>query len=499
MIHAFRLNSAEEWRNLVAGKLFATKPVDDFLKNEVDPEHRLKRSLRAVDLVMLGVGAIVGVGIFVLTGQAAASYAGPGILLSFIFAAVASGCAAVCYSEMAAMIPMAGSAYTFTYATLGEFVAWIIGWDLVLEYSLASATVSAGWSGYVMSFLRDFGIHIPARLSSAPYIYDAVTQGWVSTGAVVNLPAVLIVALVTILLVVGIRESANVNTAIVFIKIGVIVTFILAGVAFVHRANWHPFIPPNSGQFGHYGWSGVLRGAAVVFVAYIGFDAVSTAAQEARNPQRDMPVGIIGSLIICTLLYILVAGVLTGMVPYANLNVPDPIAVGIDATKIFWLRPVIKIGAIAGLTSVILVMMLGQSRVFWAMAGDGLLPEWFSRVHPRFRTPYVTTAVTGTVVGISGGLLPIDVLAEMVSIGTLLAFVLVCGGVWVMRHTRPGVVRPFRTPWVPIVPILGMASCLYLMLGLPLATWVRLIVWMLIGLIVYFAYGRQHSKVGNQK
>jgi len=288
----------------VADKLFATKPVDDFLKNEVDPEHRLKRSLRAVDLVMLGVGAIVGVGIFVLTGQAAASYAGPGILLSFIFAAVASGCAAVCYSEMAAMIPMAGSAYTFTYATLGEFVAWIIGWDLVLEYSLASATVSAGWSGYVMSFLRDFGIHIPARLSSAPYIYDAVTQGWVSTGAVVNLPAVLIVALVTILLVVGIRESANVNTAIVFIKIGVIVTFILAGVAFVHRANWHPFIPPNSGQFGHYGWSGVLRGAAVVFVAYIGFDAVSTAAQEARNPQRDMPVGIIGSLIICTLLYI---------------------------------------------------------------------------------------------------------------------------------------------------------------------------------------------------
>jgi APA family basic amino acid/polyamine antiporter len=316
---------------------------------------------------------------------------------------------------------------------------------------------------------------------------------------VVNLPAVLIVALVTILLVVGIRESANVNTAIVFIKIGVIVTFILAGVAFVHRANWHPFIPPNSGQFGHYGWSGVLRGAAVVFVAYIGFDAVSTAAQEARNPQRDMPIGIIGSLIICTLLYILVAGVLTGMVPYANLNVPDPIAVGIDATKIFWLRPVIKIGAIAGLTSVILVMMLGQSRVFWAMAGDGLLPEWFSRVHPRFRTPYVTTAVTGTVVGISGGLLPIDVLAEMVSIGTLLAFVLVCGGVWVMRHTRPGVVRPFKTPWVPIVPILGMASCLYLMLGLPLATWVRLIVWMLIGLVVYFAYGRRHSKVGNPK
>jgi APA family basic amino acid/polyamine antiporter len=494
-----RLSNAQEWRKLVAGGLFATKPLDDLLKNAVDAEHGLKRSLRAVDLVMLGVGAIVGVGIFVLTGQAAASYAGPAILLSFIFAAVACGCAALCYSEMAAMIPIAGSAYTFTYATLGEFFAWIIGWDLVLEYSLASATVSVGWSGYVMSFLRDFGIHIPVRLSSAPYVHDAVTQGWVSTGAAVNLPAVLIVALVTVLLVLGIRESANVNTAIVFVKIGVIVTFILSGVGFIHRANWHPFVPPNSGQFGHYGWSGVLRGAAVVFVAYIGFDAVSTAAQETRNPQRDMPRGIIGSLIICTLLYILVAGVLTGIVPYTNLNVPDPIAVGIDATKIFWLRPVIKIGAIAGLSSVILVMMLGQSRVFWAMAGDGLLPAWFSKVHPRFRTPYVTTVVTGIVVCISGGLLPIDVLAEMVSIGTLLAFVLVCAGVWVMRHRCPGAIRPFKTPWVPVVPILGMASCLYLMLGLPSATWLRLIVWMLIGLILYFAYGRQHSKVDNRK
>ena len=483
----------------MASGLFATKPVDDFLESAANAEHRLKRSLRAIDLVMFGVGAIVGVGIFVLTGQAAATYAGPGIILSFIFAAVACGCAAVCYSEMAAMIPIAGSAYTFTYATLGEFLAWIIGWDLVLEYTLASATVSVGWSGYVLSFLRDFGIHIPARLCSAPYVYDPLTQGWVSTGATMNLPAVLIVTLVTVLLVAGIRESANVNTAIVFVKIGVIVTFILAGAAFIHRANWHPFVPPNTGQFGHYGWSGVLRGAAVVFVAYIGFDAVSTAAQETQNPQRDMPVGIIGSLIVCTLLYILVAGVLTGIVPYGNLNVPDPIAVGIDATKVFWLRPVIKIGAIAGLTSVILVMMLGQSRVFWAMAGDGLLPQWFSKVHPRLRTPYVTTAVTGTVVGISGGLLPIDVLAEMVSIGTLFAFVLVCGGVWVMRLTRPDVVRPFKTPWVPIVPMLGMASCLYLMLGLPSATWIRLIVWMLAGFTLYFAYARRHSKVRNQK
>ena len=485
----------------MAVRLFAAKSEDDLETGAgaVDPEHRLKRSLTALDLVMLGVGAIIGVGIFVLTGQAAASYAGPGILISFVLAAVASACAAVCYSEMTAMLPVAGSAYTFTYAALGRFLGWIIGWDLILEYSLASATVSVGWSGYVTSFLRDFGIHIPANLQSAPYLYNAGTQRWVSTGATVNLPAVLIVALVTILLILGVRESANVNAVIVFVKIGVILTFILAGVALVHPSNWHPFVPPNSGQFGHYGWSGVLRGAAVVFVAYIGFDAVSTAAQETRNPQRDMPLGIIGSLIVCTLLYILVAGVLTGIVPYARLNVPDPIAVGIDATGIFWLRPLIKIGAIAGLTSVILVMMLGQSRVFWAMAGDRLLPEWFSKVHRRFRTPYITTALTGTAVGISGGLLPIDVLAEMVSIGTLLAFVVVCGAVWLMRHTRPDAVRPFKTPWVPFVPILGMASCLYLMLGLPSATWLRLLVWILIGLVVYFAYGRWRSSASPQK
>src|ERR1700675_487792 len=415
----------------VISRLFRTKSIEQILADADHPDHRLKKTLTAWDLTALGIGAIIGTGIFVLIGTAIVGDAhrpgaGAGIILSFVLSGLTCAFAALCYAEFSTMIPVAGSAYTFSYATLGEFLAWIIGWDLVLEYSLASATVSAGGSGYVMSFLRDFGIHIPARLSSAPYIYDAATQGWVSTGAVVNLPAVLIVALVTILLVVGIRESANVNTAIVFIKIGVIVTFILAGVAFVHRANWHPFIPPNSGQFGHYGWSGVMRGAAVVFVAYIGFDAVSTAAQEARNPQRDMPVGIIGSLIICTLLYILVAGVLTGMVPYASLNVPDPIAVGIDATKIFWLRPVIKIGAIAGLTSVILVLLYGQSRIFFTMSQDGLLPHLFAEVHPRLHTPYLSQIMIGAIVAVVAAFTPINVLGEMVSIGTLFAFILVC-------------------------------------------------------------------------
>lgn len=473
--------------------LFARKSFDGLLK-EADTV-TLKRSLTALDLVMLGVGAIVGVGIFVITGQAAANYAGPGILISFVLAAFACGCAALCYSEMTAMIPVAGSAYTFAYATLGEFVAWMIGWDLILEYSVACATVSVGWSGYVVSLLKDFGLRIPNWLSAAPYVHTTASQAWAATGAVMNLPAVLIAVLVATLLVLGIRVSANVNGAIVFLKIGVIAIFVLAGAAFMHRGNWQPFLPPNTGEFGHYGWSGVLRGAAVVFVAFIGFDAVSTAAQEARNPQRDVPRGIIGSLIVCTVLYLLVAGVLTGIVSYKYLNVPDPIAVGINATGLFWLRPVIKIGAVAGLSSVILVMMLGQSRVFWTVAGDGLLPSWFSTVHDRFRTPYVSTILTGIAVAISAGLLPIDVLAELLSIGTLSAFFVVCGAVWVLRRTRPDITRPFKTPWVPLVPILGMSSCLYLIFGLPSVTWLRFVIWMILGAILYFGYGRQHSRL----
>ncbi len=470
------------------------KPIPDALSATVDASTRLKRTLGPIELVLLGVGAIVGVGIFVLTGQAAATYAGPGIVISFVLAGLASACAALCYSEMAAMIPSAGSAYSYAHATLGELVGWIIGWDLILEYSLASATVSVGWSGYVVSFLADLGIRIPQRFVSAPYTTGPATaHAWVATGAILNVPAVFIVVLLTILLVCGIQESVNVNTAVVVIKLGVIVTFILAGSSHIQRGNWHPLIPPNAGQFGQFGWSGIFRGAAVVFVAYIGFDAVSTVAQETRDPQRNMPIGIIGSLAICTILYVLVALVLTGVVPYSLLNVPDPIAVGIDATRLFWLTPIVKVGAIAGLSSVILVMMMGQPRIFWSMASDGLLPAWFAKVHPRFRTPYVTTLVTGAIVAICGGLLPIRVLAEMVSIGTLLAFALVCAGVWAMRRSRPSVQRPFRVPWVPAVPILGMASCLYLMASLPLATWIRLMLWMAIGLVIYFSYGRARA------
>jgi basic amino acid/polyamine antiporter, APA family len=456
---------------------------------------RLRRTLGAPDLVLLGVGAIVGVGIFVLTGQTAALYAGPAVVLSFALAGVACGCAALCYSEMAAMLPVTGSAYSYVYAALGELAAWIIGWDLILEYSLASATVSVGWSGYFVSLLRELGIRIPARFSTAPFDYDGVTHGWATTGSIVNLPAVFIVVLTTILLVVGIRASARANTAVVVIKVGVILTFILAGYSHIHPSNWHPLIPPNAGQFGHFGWSGVFRGAAVVFVAYIGFDAVSTVAQETRNPQRAIPTGIIGSLIVCTILYALVAAVLTGIVPYHFLNSPDPIAVGIDATKLFWLTPIVKVGATAGLSSVILVMMMGQPRIFWAMAADGLLPQWFAKLHPRFRTPHITTIVTGVVVAVCGGLLPIQALAEMVSIGTLLAFVLVCASVWVMRHSCPSETRPFKVPLGPVVPILGMVSCLYLMASLPLETWLRLLLWMATGLVIYFTYSRSHSRV----
>jgi APA family basic amino acid/polyamine antiporter len=486
--------------------LFRRKDLS-VLQAEVAADQSLKRVLGPTNLVLLGIGAVIGAGIFVLTGQAAANYAGPGIVISFILAGTACAFAGLCYAEFAAMIPIAGSAYTYGYATLGELFAWIIGWDLILEYLFAASTVAVGWSGYVVSFLKDLGIVIPAEYTSAPYVHttppDAginvwrlFTEGWSATGAVLNLPAMFIVGLITILLIIGISESATFNNFAVIVKVTVVLLFIGFGLAYVNAENWTPFVPPAEGP-GKYGWDGIVRGAGVIFFAYIGFDAVSTADQECRNPQRDMPIGILGSLAICTVLYIAVALVLTGIVHYSELNVPDPIAVGINAAgeHLTWLRPIVKIGAIAGLSSVILVMLLGQPRIFYTMSKDGLLPPIFSSVHPRFRTPWLASALTGAVAMAFAGLLPIGLLGELVSIGTLLAFAIVCAGVLVLRYTDPDMPRPFRTPLVPLVPVGGIAACLYLMLGLPVDTWARLIVWMALGLAIYFLYGKRHSKV----
>lgn len=477
------------------------------LQREAESDQSLKRALGPFNLTALGIGAIIGAGIFVLTGKAAANYAGPGIVFSFILAGLACAFAGLCYAEFAAMIPIAGSAYTYGYATLGELFAWIIGWDLILEYMFAASTVAVGWSEYVVSFLKEFNIVIPTQFTSAPYnhiapadagwnIWRLFTEGWNSTGAVLNVPAMLIVAVITVLLVIGIKESAMFNNVIVAIKVVVILLFLAVGAAYINADNWQPFVPPAEGP-GKYGWAGVLRAAGVIFFAYIGFDAVSTAAQEAKKPQRDMPIGILASLAICTVLYIAVALVLTGVIKYTQLNVGAPVAVAIDSLgpKVAWLRPLIKIGAIAGLSSVILVMMLGQPRIFYAMSKDGLLPPVFSRVHPKFRTPWIATVLTGAVAMLLAGLLPIGLLGELVSIGTLLAFGIVCAGVLVLRFTDPDIQRPFRTPAFWLVCPLGVFFCGWLMYGLPPDTWARLIVWMALGLIVYFAYGARHAKV----
>lgn len=481
-------------------ELFIRKPLAQLFAEAENNEHGLRRHLTAWNLILLGIGCVIGAGIFVLTGAASANYAGPALVISFLLSALGCAFAGLCYAEFASMIPISGSAYTYGYATMGEFVAWIIGWDLILEYLFGAATVAVGWGGYVVSFFKDLGWTIPPALSSAPFNLDA-SGHWVATGSIINFPAVFIVAMITTVLILGIRESAKLNDVIVLVKVSVILLFIGFGISHIEVANWTPFIPENTGEWGHFGWSGILTGAGVIFFAYIGFDAVSTTAQEAVNPKRDVPIGILVSLVLCTILYVGVSLTLTGMVSYTELDVPAPIATAIDhaGASLKWLSPFIKIGAIAGLTSVVLVLLLGQSRVFFTMASDGLLWKSFAKVHPRFKTPYVTTMVTGVVCALVSGLFPIGILGEMVSIGTLLAFVIVCIGILILRKTEPNAPRTFRTPWVPVIPILGVFVCLAEMAALPFGTWMRLIGWMALGFIIYFTYGMKHSKVRERR
>jgi len=504
-------------------KLLITKPLDQLLREAGEESgHGLKRTLGPLNLIALGIGAVIGAGIFIITGSAAAQFAGPGIALSFVLTGLGCAFAGLCYAELAAMIPISGSAYTYAYASIGELIAWIIGWDLVLEYAFSAATVASGWSATLVSLLQDYGIYWPPRLSQTPGVELYFFQGrWESLAsitpalkaagvsadslphvtAIFNLPAFLAICLVTAILVVGVRESANVNVAVVFIKVATVIIFIILAAAFLWKnpqiaaTNWSPFIPENKGRFGEFGWSGVARGAASIFFAYIGFDAVSTAAQEARNPQRDMPIGLLGSLIICTLLYIAVSLMLTGVVHYSRLNVAAPIAMAIDVTGVKWGSLLVKAGTIAGTSTVMMMTLMGQSRIFYVMSKDGMLPPWAGAIHPRFRTPWISSIAVGLFIAVFAGLLPISVLGDLVNIGTLFAFALVCTGVWILRNRRPDLSRPFRTPWIPLVPLLGIIISLFLMFTLPWDTWARLIVWLLLGFVIYFNYSRKHSRL----
>jgi APA family basic amino acid/polyamine antiporter len=457
--------------------------------------HELHRALGPWQLIALGIGAIIGAGIFVITGHAAATYAGPGVVISFMIAGLGCFFAGLCYAEFACMIPVAGSAYTYTYATMGRFLAWFIGWNLVLEYLAAASTVAVGWSGYFVQLLSQIGITIPRAVSSAPLAMTSLTD--ISfTGSVLNLPAVLVVGLATTMLVIGIKASAQFNAVMVVIKLVIVVLVIGFGLPLIMGSNLEPFIPPNTGTWGEFGWSGVFRATGVIFFAYIGFDAVSVAAQEARNPQRDMPIGILGSLLICTLLYILMSLTMTGLAHYTDLNVAYPVFVAINnaGPQLAWLGFLVNVGAVVGLASVVLVLLLGQSRVFYAMSRDGLIPPLYCQIHPTFRTPWIGTIVTGMFAGLLAGLVPLSILGELVSIGTLLAFTIVCAGILVLRIARPDYHRPFRTPLVWIVAPLGMAMCIFMMAFLPIDTWLRLVVWTIIGLVIYFAYGQYHAK-----
>ena len=471
-------------------QLFAVKSIR-LLEEELAGENRLRRVLGPVSLTALGVGAIIGAGIFVLTGLAAHNFAGPGLMLSFVVAGFGCALAALCYAEFAAMVPVAGSAYAYAYATLGELLAWIIGWDLILEYAVASSTVAHGWSHYFLSFLQLFGIALPTQITNNPISQDAA-HSWHWTGAYCNVPAAVIVLLITVLLVVGIRESARFNAAMVLLKLAVVLFVIAVGSFYVRVENWHPFLP--------FGMSGVRRGAAYIFFAYIGFDSVSTHAEEARNPQRDVPIGIITSLALCTVLYIAVAAVLTGMVRYDQIDINAPVARAFEMRGLPIATLLISLGAVVGITSVLLVLLLSQARILLAMARDGLIPRgFFGAVHPRFRTPHKATILTGALVAIVAALFPLEILAELVNIGTLMAFVIVCAAVWIMRHTNPDVRRPFRTPFVPVVPLLGIAFNFELMTELGWENWARLIVWLLIGMVIYFTYGRHHSVLADRR
>ncbi|MFZ0500530.1 MAG: amino acid permease [Steroidobacteraceae bacterium] len=464
-----------------------------------DSPPQLRRTLSVVGLTAFGIGSIIGTGIFVLTGTAAANQAGPALVLSFVIAGCSCALVALCYAELSAMIPVSGSAYSYAHAAFGEILAWFIGWNLVLEYTFSVATVSVGWSGYVASLLAQFGLHLPYALAQAPFDRGAGSFAIVTTGAWVNVPAVLIVAAIATLCYVGIRESAGANTIIVACKIAVIVLFILAGVSYIHPGNWHPFIPPNTGHFGQFGWSGVVAGAGVIVFSYIGFDTISTCAQEAKRPERDMPLSIIASLAICSVLYMATVVVLTGMVSYRDLNVAAPVALALDKYRgLRWLGVPVKLGAILGMTSTMLVMTVGQARIFMSMARDGLLPPWFSRIHPRFKTPANGTWVTGLAAAIIGGLLPVRILGELVSIGTLLAFITVCVGVLYLRRARPDLPRPFRVPWPRFVCIGGALACSAMILALPRDTWIRLFAWTAIGFLIYGFYGRRSSRQRRQ-
>jgi len=475
---------------------FTKKPMSSIISQSEESEHSLKRTLGAYNLTSLGIGAIIGAGLFSITGLAAANNAGPAVTISFVIAAIGCAFAGLCYAEFASMIPVAGSAYTYSYATMGRFIAWVIGWDLVLEYAVGAATVSISWSRYLKKFFELFNVHLPDALTMSPWDSITLADGSVVTG-IINLPAVLIVVLVSLLLIRGTKESAFFNNFIVAIKVSVVLVFILLGWAYINTDNYVPYIPENTGTFGHYGWSGVFRAAAIIFFAYIGFDAVSTAAQEAKNPKRDMPIGILLSLGICTVLYILFAHVMTGLAHYTEFQGQDgiaPVAVAIAHTPYAFLQKLVILAILGGYSSVIMVMLLGQSRVFFSMSQDGFLPKVFSEVHSKFRTPWKSSALFCLFVSLFAAFVPARVVGEMTSIGTLFAFVLVCVGILVLRKTHPELPRPFKTPLVPLVPILGILTCFGMMASLPGDTWIRLIAWMAVGVLIYYFYGRTRAK-----